>query len=305
MSLSLMLNEKAALVEEKITPYLPKEEGFQKTVLEAMNYSFLAGGKRLRPMILMETYEGCAKQAGKKSGKLAEPFMAAIEMIHTYSLIHDDLPAMDNDDYRRGRKTNHVVFGEAMAILAGDGLLNYAYETALKAFDLCEDAGQIERVAKALKILAKKAGIYGMVGGQCVDVEAEKKGLTITPEQMEYIDENKTAALIEASLMIGAVLAGADEDTVGKAEKCGSNIGIAFQIRDDILDIEGDEQVLGKPVGSDEKNEKVTYVSYYGMDKAKEKVESLSLEAEEILKQIAGEDSFLLPLTTWLIDREK
>ncbi|MCR4588677.1 MAG: polyprenyl synthetase family protein [Lachnospiraceae bacterium] len=307
MSFTRTVNEKALEVENILKEFLPAEEGFQKTVTQAMNYSFLAGGKRLRPMILQETFRSVCVKRGTdpREDALARPFMAAIEMIHTYSLIHDDLPAMDNDDYRRGRKTNHVVYGEAMAILAGDGLLNYAYETAIKAFGRCRGEEERIRVAKALEILAGKAGIYGMVGGQCVDVEAEKKGLTISAEQMSFIDENKTAALIEASMMIGAVLAGADADTVEQAEKCASNIGIAFQIRDDILDIEGDEQVLGKPIGSDEKNEKVTYVSYYGMDRAKEKVESLSGEAQDILRSIAGEDSFLIPLTAWLIDREK
>ncbi len=307
MSFNRNLSEKAQQIEEILKEYLPEEKGFQKTVLEAMNYSFLAGGKRLRPMIMQEAYRSFLKCSGNEAEetKVIYPFMAAIEMIHTYSLIHDDLPAMDDDDYRRGRKTNHVVYGEAMAILAGDGLLNFAYETAIKAFALCRDDTDRLRVSKALEILAGKAGVYGMVGGQCVDVEAEKKGLTISAEQMAFIDENKTAALIEASLMIGMVLAGASDEILQEAERCGSNIGIAFQIRDDILDIEGDESVLGKPVGSDEKNEKVTYVSYYGLEKAKEKVEELSEEAERILQKIAGEDSFLIPLTNWLIDREK
>lgn len=198
MSFNRNLSEKAEQIEEILKQYLPAEEGFQKTVLEAMNYSFLAGGKRLRPMIMQEAYRSRLQLtgAGEQTSALIEPFMAAIEMIHTYSLIHDDLPAMDDDDYRRGRKTNHVVYGEAMAILAGDGLLNYAYETAIKAFAMCRDDQERLRVSRALEILAAKAGVYGMVGGQCVDVEAEKKGLTISAEQMAFIDENKTAALI-------------------------------------------------------------------------------------------------------------
>ena len=297
--------DKANQIEEIIGSYLPKEEGYQKTVLEAMNYSVLAGGKRLRPMLMQETYRMLGGM-----GRVVEPFMAAIEMIHTYSLVHDDLPAMDNDEYRRGRKTTHVVYGEDMAILTGDALLNFAFETAFKAFDSCvvDDiklGDRYELVAKALQVLAKKAGIYGMIGGQTADIEAENKEEVLTGEQLLVIHQHKTAALIEASMMIGAILAGADEETIVKIEKCAYDLGIAFQIQDDILDVIGDEAVLGKPIGSDERNGKQTYVTIYGLEKAKEEVQRLSEEGVYILDTFGGDNAFMKQLMTYLIHREK
>ncbi len=305
MDINVAINEKALAIEEIIKSYLPAEEGYQKTVLEAMNYSILAGGKRLRPMLMQETY----KLFGGK-GKVVEPFMAAMEMIHTYSLVHDDLPAMDNDEYRRGRKTTHVVYGEGMAILAGDGLLNFAFETAMKAFDSCEVDGiklvdRYAAVAKALQVLGRKAGIYGMIGGQTADVEAEEMSELLDTEELLFIHEHKTAALIQASMMIGAILAGADESAVAAMEKCAYNVGIAFQIQDDILDVVGDEKVLGKPVGSDEKNCKQTYVTIHGLDKAKEDVKRLSKEAIILIDGMGGDGEFLKALILQLIHREK
>jgi geranylgeranyl diphosphate synthase type II len=291
-------------IEQIIKEYLPKEDGFQKTVIEAMNYSILSGGKRLRPMLMWETY----KMLGG-TGDVIKPFMAAIEMIHTYSLIHDDLPCMDNDEYRRGRKTTHVVYGEAMAVLAGDALLNFAFETATKAFGLVDerDATMLSRVAKAIRILGMKAGIYGMVGGQCVDVEAEKEELDISGDMLMYIHKNKTAALIEASMMIGGLLAGADGAAVKNLEKCAENVGIAFQIQDDILDVIGTLEELGKPIGSDAKNNKKTYVTIFGMDRAERDVTTLSEEAisniESVDKNNKGE--FLKKLIISLIHRTR
>lgn len=291
-------------IEKIIKEYLPKEDGFQKTVIEAMNYSILSGGKRLRPMLMWETY----KMLGG-TGDVIKPFMAAIEMIHTYSLIHDDLPCMDNDEYRRGRKTTHVVYGEAMAVLAGDALLNFAFETATKAFGLVDerDATMLSRVAKAIRILGMKAGIYGMVGGQCVDVEAEKEELDISGDMLMYIHKNKTAALIEASMMIGGLLAGADGASVKNLEKCAENVGIAFQIQDDILDVIGTLEELGKPIGSDAKNNKKTYVTIFGMDRAERDVTTLSEEAisniESVDKNNKGE--FLKKLIISLIHRTR
>ena len=235
--------------------------------------------------------------------------MAAIEMIHTYSLIHDDLPCMDNDEYRRGRKTTHVVYGEAMAVLAGDALLNFAFETATKAFGLVDerDSVMLSRVAKAIRILGMKAGIYGMVGGQCVDVEAEKEELDISGDMLMYIHKNKTAALIEASMMIGGLLAGADGASVKCLEKCAENVGIAFQIQDDILDVIGTLEELGKPIGSDAKNNKKTYVTIFGMDRAERDVTTLSEEAisniESVDKNNKGE--FLKKLIISLIHRTR
>ena len=280
-------------VEQIVTSFLPKEEGYQKTVLEAMNYSVSAGGKRLRPMLMLETY----RMFGGTS-KAIEPFMAAIEMIHTYSLIHDDLPAMDNDEYRRGRKTTHVVYGEAMAILAGDALLNYAFETAASAFVL--DEGN-PAIGKAFMILASKAGVYGMIGGQVVDVESE--GKEIDADTLKFIHIHKTSALLESAMLIGAVLAGASEQQQRTVELAARELGLAFQIRDDILDVTGNTDELGKPVGSDEKNHKNTYVALEGLEKAKEDVKRYSESAIDRLKSLPARNEFLYELIEELIDR--
>lgn len=310
MDFNKELQTKVTFIEETIKKYLPAEEGFQKSLLEAMNYSFLAGGKRLRPLLMSE----CYRMFGGTE-EVIEPFMAAQEMIHTYSLVHDDLPAMDNDLYRRGKKTTHAVYGEAMAILAGDGLLNFAFETACKAFSIKErtDAGKAakgqgcsaERIGDALTILAEKAGIYGMIGGQAVDVEAEKRKLRLDGEKLLFIHEHKTAALIQSAMMIGAHLAGADEEAVKEMEKAGCAIGVAFQVQDDILDITSTLEELGKPVGSDEKNDKLTYVSVYGLEKSKEDVERLSGEALDILRGRPERNIFLEELVISLITRRK
>ena len=299
------LKERVSEVENILKKYLPKEEGYAKTVIEAMNYSLLAGGKRLRPIMMMESYRLFA--GADADLKTIEPFMAAMEMIHTYSLVHDDLPAMDNDEYRRGRKTTHAVYGAGMATLAGDGLLNLAFETAIAGSVSDSFDGQ-KRFLKALNVLATKAGIYGMVGGQCADIVAENR-TDIPDEEMKdtlsYIDENKTGALIESSLMIGAILGGADDNAVQAIEKAGSNVGVAFQIQDDILDIVGNQEELGKPIGSDEKNGKSTYVSLYGMEGASSKVKELSDEASKILSDHGFESTFLDELFQYLIYRKK
>lgn len=291
------LEKRTNEAEKVIKEFLPKEEGIQKIICEAMNYSVLGGGKRLRPVLMQATYE---LFGGK--GEAIRPFMAAMEMIHTYSLVHDDLPAMDNDILRRGRETTHVKFDEGIAILAGDALLNYAFETAIRAFDYEEDS---KKVAEALKILSKKAGIYGMIGGQTVDIEAEKGKFAMNEEILMFIHENKTAALIEGSMMIGAILAGATKEEVSSIEKIASDIGIAFQIQDDILDVTGCEEVLGKPIGSDEKNDKLTFVTLKGIEKAKEEVAKLSKDAVSGIKNFEKEEHFLSELTIYLIDREK
>ena len=295
-SIKEQLSKKIEKIEQTIDFYLPEEKGLQKTVLSAMNYSVKAGGKRLRPMLMAETYE----MFGGADSCVIEPFMAAIEMIHTYSLIHDDLPALDNDDYRRGQKTCHIVYGEDMAILAGDALLNYAYEVATKAFDLAEK-DQIMNVVEAIKILASKPGIYGMIGGQVADVELE--GTPLSMEQILFIHKNKTSALIEACMMIGAVLAGASKEDVLKMEECGEYIGLAFQIQDDILDLTGDEEEIGKPVGSDEKNHKTTYETLKGLERSKRDVEDISKKAIDILEKYDKGDCYLTNLTRFLIHR--
>jgi len=290
------LEKRTCRAEQVIRKYLPAEEGFSKNLIKAMNYSMEAGGKRLRPVFLGEMYHIFGGQE-----ELAEPFMAAIEMIHTHSLIHDDLPAIDNDEYRRGKKTTHIVFGESAAILAGDALLNYAYETALKGFSLAKNAREMERTSKALQILAEKTGIRGMLGGQSVDVEND--GRPLKRELLDYIYVNKTSALIEASLMAGAVLAGAEE--LKEIETMGRYIGLAFQIQDDILDVTGDQEELGKPVGSDEKNHKTTYVTLEGMEKAGQEVERLTGEALELLSGFPGDKEFLRELFLFLCTRRK
>lgn len=318
-----LLQEKTNAAEEIIRAYLPQETGRQRTVLEAMNYSVLAGGKRLRPILMQETFRMFGGE-----GRVVEPFMAAMEMIHTYSLVHDDLPAMDNDEYRRGRKTTWAVYGDAMGILAGDGLLNFAFETALKAFpekrDIPEKGGFSKKVAcpedeegsamvlsrmltvtEAFRVLADKAGVYGMIGGQTADIEAEGQKEPLDRQQLLFIHEHKTAALIQASMMIGAILAGASAAQVEAMEKCAYNIGIAFQIQDDILDVTGDSNELGKPVGSDEQNQKQTYVSINGLEQSQADVEKLSEEAVEILNGFTGEHAFLEQLILTLIHRRK
>lgn len=283
-------------IEQILRRFLPEAKGEQRLIMEAMEYSLLAGGKRLRPMLMWETY----RLFGGK-GSVVEPFMAAMEMIHTYSLVHDDLPAMDNDEYRRGRKTTHVVYGEDMGILAGDALLNYAFETASQAFDL-EDTDFL-RVGKAMQILAKKSGIYGMIGGQVVDVKAA--GEAISGEKLLFIYELKTGALIESAMMIGAVLAGADEAQTASVERIAKKVGLAFQIQDDILDVTGSQEVLGKPIHSDEKNEKTTYVTWKGLEASRAEVERLSKEAVEELRGLKPADPFLEELLLSLIHREK
>lgn len=292
------LQQKVEHINNVLEKFLPAEEGQQRIIFEAMNYSVRAGGKRLRPILMEETYHMFGG-----SSAVIEPFMAAIEMIHTYSLVHDDLPAMDNDEYRRGKKTTHAVYGEAMGILAGDALLNLAYETAVKAFGMeVADA----RVARAFTVLAKKAGVFGMVGGQVVDVESEKSDdCPITREKLDFIYRLKTGALIESSMMIGAILAGASSDEVSRVEQIAAKLGLAFQIQDDVLDVTSTLEVLGKPVGSDEKNNKATYVTFEGLDKAVSDVERISKEAEEQLDDLGYDDAFLKELFEYLIHREK
>lgn len=288
------LNEAADHANHIIESYLPKEEGELRIIAEPMNYSVRAGGKRLRPILIRET-----SRMYMEDCKEVEPFMAAMEMMHTSSLIHDDLPAIDNDDYRRGKKTTHVMYGEDMAILAGDVLMNYAYETAIHGI---LNARNPERYAKALDIFASKSGIHGMLGGQSVDVYWTGKKLE--KDRLMFIHANKTGALIEASMMIGAVLGGASEDDLLRIEEAGHAIGMAFQIQDDILDICGDEKTLGKPVHSDEKNDKQNYVTIFGMEKARHEVDAYTNIAETILKETGKTNTFLLELLHSLIRRK-
>ena len=292
---TVQMKRKVAEIEEILKEYLPKPEGYQKVIMEAMEYSLMAGGKRLRPMLIRETYR---LFDGKE--EVVKPFMAGMEMIHTHSLIHDDLPALDDDDYRRGRLTTHKVYGEAMGVLSGVALLNYAYETMFQAFALTKEQ---DRVIHALRVVSQKTGIHGMLGGQSVDVENDGKPLE--KEMLDYIYRNKTSALIEASMMTGAILAGANEQEVSAVEKAAGNIGLAFQIQDDILDVTSTAEELGKPVHSDEKNNKVTYVTLFGTEKAAEQVEELSEKAIDLLKSLNKNNEFLYLLIEKLINRRK
>ena len=286
--------EKVSEIEEILKSYLPKQEGFQKVILEAMEYSLMAGGKRLRPMLMLETY----RMFGGKSD-IIRPFAAAQEMIHTYSLVHDDLPAMDNDEFRRGRRTTHVVYGEDMGILAGDALLNYAFETAATAFEMEPESAPV--IGKAIAILAGKAGVYGMIGGQVVDVSSS--GRQIEREKLDFIYALKTGALIESSMMIGAVLAGASKDEIRTIERIASKVGLAFQIQDDILDVTGSTEKLGKPVGSDAENHKNTFVSCYGLEECRRLARENTRQAVEAVALLPG-SGFLTELARSLQKRD-
>ena len=292
------LEQRTREAEEIIKSYLPKEEGFAKNMAEAMNYSMLSGGKRLRPVFMREVYSMFGG-----TGKVIEPFMAAMEMIHTHSLVHDDLPALDNDDYRRGRLTTHKVYGEAMGVLSGVALLNYAYEVMLTAFDTADTPDCQAHMIQALKVMSHKTGLYGMLGGQSVDVEND--GKPMSREMIDYIYENKTSALIEASVMTGAILGGATEEETAIVEKAAKNIGLAFQIQDDILDVTSTEEELGKPIHSDEKNHKTTYVTLMGIEKASQQVKKLSDEAVTLFEGLNKKNEFLFTLVNELVGRRK
>ena len=308
------LSEKAEYFEKNLKLYIPNDEVYNATVIESMDYSLSAGGKRLRPVMMQAAFELFAgddytMDDGNAAGKALLSFMAAIEMIHTYSLVHDDLPAMDNDEFRRGKLTTWKKYGDGMGVLSGDALLNLAFETMLecacRAFAEQGKTDLPERCIKAAKVIAVKAGFSGMIGGQCADLEGEGKGDALTTETLLYIHEHKTGCLIEASLIAGGILGGAQEEDIKALEKIGSDIGIAFQIRDDILDVYGDSSELGKNTGSDEAAGKVTYVTKNGLEKSEKEVERLSREACEMLDALPGDKSFLLALINSLINRTK
>ena len=281
-TMNLEMGKLAEEITERIRKFLPAGGEYQNTLDEAMAYSVLNGGKRIRPALILLTYRALGGPAEEET-TLVDPFLAAIEMIHSYSLVHDDLPAMDNDRFRRGKLTTHAKYGHAMGVLAGDGLLNAAYEAALSAEETEQTRG---RVIPALRVLAEKAGCLGMVGGQSVDVE--KTGQPMTAKELVYVYRLKTGALLQAAMQVGAILAGADQETVEKMGEAALKVGLAFQIQDDILDIASTTEVLGKPVGSDEKNHKTTYVTLNGMRASKEAVENLSGEALSILSDYPG-----------------
>lgn len=292
MDLKLEMKERCAYIEAALEKSVPEQQEFPPVIFEAMRYSLLAGGKRLRPMMVLAA---CEAVGGRKEDAL--PFACALEMIHTYSLIHDDLPAMDNDDYRRGRLTNHKVYGEDMAILAGDGLLHHAMETMA---DACLK-NPTPQTTGAMKAIAHGAGIFGMLTGQVVDVFMEGKPLD--QETLDFIHLNKTAAMIRGALEAGAVCGGADEKTVAEFALAGEKIGVAFQILDDILDVTSTLEELGKPIHSDEKNQKTTYVTLFGIEKSREIAAKLSDEAIAVWEKQGESCEFLLELTKYLLTR--
>lgn len=325
------LHQKAEKFVEMMTAYLPKKQGQQKTIFDAVSYSLLAGGKRIRPIILLETYRVLQEQGTeevliasslnpgnenlgptglKTLDHIVIKFSVALEMIHTYSLVHDDLPAMDNDKYRRGKLTTHAKYGEDMGILAGDALLNGAFELVAEAFENVREVKSnvdalllYDRVSRAYQMLSSKAGAHGMIGGQVVDVE--RTGSALSKEELLFIYELKTGALLEASFLIGAILAGANQEELIRFTKIAKKVGLAFQIQDDILDVTSTMEVLGKPIHSDEKNQKTTYVTLYGIEESRKEVERLSKEAMEELKALKLDDSFITEIVSYLINREK
>lgn len=298
---------KTEQIKNRLSDYFLEECEPQSTVSSAVNYSLSAGGKRLRPLFLLESNLLCGGEGIED--ELVFSFAAALEMIHTYSLVHDDLPAMDNDKYRRGKLTTHAKYGEAMGILAGDALLNLAFETVAKALLKEKNTERLCAGVRAFSLLAKKAGVKGMIGGQVIDIEMT--GAKNTPiEVLNTMYKLKTGALLEAAFGIGGILAGAKEETIIALIQIAEKVGLAFQIQDDILDITSSTEVLGKPVHSDEKNEKITYMNWYSVEQAKKIVESLSKEARDILALtmenggFAKSPRFLDLLIEALIDRK-
>lgn len=289
MDIKEILNRKAGIVEEELKKYVKIEDNAQNKIYDAMGYSLLAGGKRLRPVLALMTCEMCG---GDETEVL--PFACALEMIHTYSLIHDDLPAMDNDDLRRGKPTNHKVYGEAMAILAGDALLNKAAEAALSA------KTKPEKTVKIMQAVFGASGTEGMIGGQVIDI----KNAPMSEKELENLHLLKTGALIRAAGKIGAIAADASEQEAQAIDCFCKNLGIAFQICDDILDVQGNEEDLGKPVGSDRENNKTTYVTLFGTEGAKKLLREYTARAEKVLSDCFGEKSSqLLALAELLISR--
>ncbi|WP_416200876.1 MAG: Farnesyl-diphosphate synthase [Thermocaproicibacter melissae] len=283
-------------VEEALARYVPETTLMQSELFRAMRYSLLAGGKRIRPILVLEF---CGLCGGDQEAAL--PFACAVEMIHTYSLIHDDLPCMDNDDMRRGKPSNHVVFGEAQALLAGDALLTRAFEVMLSSESIRLVGA--EKAANAAGALAFAAGAYGMAGGQAIDLMSEGKQISI--ETLQKMDECKTGALIRAAAKMGCILAGAESNLIRAADEYAAAVGFAFQIVDDILDVKGNAETLGKPIGSDKEKEKSTYVSLLGMEKAQKAVSQLTEDAVRTLDAFSGDTSYLRTLAMELARRDR
>jgi len=293
--LDAYLKERQRLVDAALDRFLPAEDTPPPSVHRAMRYSVLAGGKRLRPVLVIAGAELVGAQPSS-----VMPTACALEMIHTYSLIHDDLPAMDDDDYRRGRLTNHKVFGDAIAILAGDALLTYAFQLVAENAALAGVDAKV--VCDVVAEIAEAAGTIGMVGGQVVDIESE--GKTITPEQLEYIHVHKTAALIRASLSVGARLGGADAAALAAVRDAGQSLGLAFQIVDDILDVEGSLETLGKTAGSDERKQKVTYPALHGIEASRREARRLIERTKSRLAVFGARSAPVCALADFVVERK-
>lgn len=294
MDLNIELKKYKNIIEDELKSIFIEKDLPQKKVIESMEYSLLSGGKRLRPILLIKSCELVGGDIKK-----AIRFAIAMEMIHTYSLIHDDLPAMDDDDYRRGKLTNHKVFEESIAILAGDSLLNFAYEIMI---DEVIKNNYSKNYIDAMERILKSAGYKGMIGGQVVDILSENK--KVDEETLYFIHKNKTAELIEASLVAGAIIGGATKEEIQLLNDYGRCIGISFQIRDDILDIIGDSELLGKDIGSDMKRDKTTYVSIHGMDKAIDDLNGYKEKSTNIMKKFNSKESnFFIDLAQYLTKR--
>lgn len=296
MELESYLQQKVALIDEALEGILPPKNVYPGLIHESMSYSIFAGGKRLRPVLCLAS----AEALGNNSGTLL-PVACALEMIHTYSLIHDDLPAMDNDDYRRGKLTNHKVYGDGIAVLAGDGLLTYAFE-ALASFGMSTSFEKRSSVLRIIKEIAEASGTRGMIGGQTVDLQSE--GKEIDAKTLEYIHTHKTGALFKAAIRTGAILSDASEEQLAALTQYAESFGLAFQITDDLLDITGDEQKIGKPVGSDIRNQKATYPSIYGLERSRQMAEENIRSAVTSLIKLPGRTQPLKLLVEYLLKRE-
>ena len=302
MELKPELEKRARAAEAVLKRYIPREgEPYTGELYSSMEYALMSGGKRIRPVIMLEVYRLLSQGADTA---VVEPFMAALEMIHSFSLVHDDMPEIDNDTLRRGSPTVWKKYGSHMALLCGDCLLNLAYETALTAFETCPEKSR--EIARALSYMASKSGVRGMMGGETADVVTERSAGDVSDPKkaLRFIHENKTGALLQAAFVVGAILAGADEALTEKLSGAALAIGVAFQIRDDILDVEGEEEKLGKNIGSDEKSDKLTWVRLEGLEGSAAEADRLCRQAMDTLRSLPGDSSFLLSLMDFLVKRD-
>lgn len=287
-----LLKEQTEFIDSYLDKYLAEKQNPQNIIYKAMRYSVFAGGKRLRPILMINVCKICGGDVNE-----VIPFACALEMIHTYSLIHDDLPSMDNDDLRRGMPTSHIKYGEAIAILAGDALLNKAFEIVSEY-----DGENMKRAMRAINMLAVSSGTEGMIGGQIVDMESENRDITL--EELQYLYLNKTGAIIRSACNIGALMGGANEVQIKAVDEFAQKLGVAFQIQDDVLDVVGTQEELGKPIGSDVQENKNTYVKLVGLEKSKKMATKYSDDAKNALSVFGEKAEFIIGLTDYLTNRK-